>query len=129
MDRVGTLLVPGVLLLGQALTVGRVVFMFGWAKPVPVLRWPSAIRASGMMLVAAAGPAMNFFLAWLAALAMHPAGRRAGRCRPAIWSDVLCRCSSCPIWCSGLFNLLPIPPLDGGRIVGRVAAAAAGARL
>ncbi|MFC7539393.1 site-2 protease family protein [Siccirubricoccus deserti] len=35
-DRVGTVLVPGVLLLGQLLTIGRVEFMFGWAKPVPV---------------------------------------------------------------------------------------------
>ena len=35
-DPVGTLLVPALLLVGQLLTLGRVEFMFGWAKPVPV---------------------------------------------------------------------------------------------
>ena len=35
-DRVGTILLPGFLLIVQLLTIGRVVFMFGWAKPVPV---------------------------------------------------------------------------------------------
>ena len=54
-DRVGTVLVPGVLALGQWLTLGRVEFMFGWAKPVPVdilaLRNPRV----GMMLVGRRG--------------------------------------------------------------------------
>ena len=44
-DRVGTILLPGVLLLSQLLTVGRVEFMFGWAKPVPVDSCALRIRA------------------------------------------------------------------------------------
>ena len=35
-DRVGTILLPGILLITQLLTIHRVVYMFGWAKPVPV---------------------------------------------------------------------------------------------
>ena len=69
-DRFGTLILPGLLMLGQILTIGRVVFMFGWAKPVPVSAWRFKHPRQGMALVAAAGPAMNFLLAWLAALAL-----------------------------------------------------------
>ena len=66
-DRVGTLILPGLLLLTQLATVGRVMFMFGWAKPVPVD--PTRFKAPRQMmaLVALAGPAMNIALAFLAA--------------------------------------------------------------
>jgi len=111
-DPVGTLLIPGILLVGQLLTLGRVEGMFGWAKPVPVniFRLRGGLR--GMGLVAAAGPAMNFALAWIAALLVHVA-------EP--WGfDPLLRFLILSILANlvlGLFNLLPIPPLDGGRIV------------
>ena len=108
-DRVGTVLLPGFLLLTQLLTVGRVLFMFGWAKPVPVdarkFRYPRQMMA----VVAIAGPLMNFCLAFLAALCL-----RAEHLPPLvvtalgafiIFNLVL-----------GIFNLVPIPPLDGGRI-------------
>ncbi|MDB5372021.1 MAG: hypothetical protein JWP04_663 [Belnapia sp.] len=118
-DRVGTVLVPGVLLLGQLLTLGRVEFMFGWAKPVPVdimaLRNPRV----GMMLVAAAGPAMNFGLALLAGLLAHPLEAIAGLLPQAALALGF-RFIALSILANlvlGLFNLLPIPPLDGGRIV------------
>jgi len=114
-DRVGTLLLPGALLLGQLLTVGKVLFMFGWAKPVPVNAWAFPNPRRGMMLVAAAGPAANFVLAWLAALLMHVTDRlpaqAAGIAETLIEVFVLANLVL------GLFNLLPIPPLDGGRIV------------
>ena len=86
-DRVGTIILPGILLIGQLITIGRVAFMFGWAKPVPVASWRFRDPRRGMMLVAAAGPAMNFFLAWLGALgelaaALHvAAGHGAGETR------------------------------------------------
>ncbi len=67
-DRVGTILLPGFLLIFQLLTFHRVVFMFGWAKPVPVAAFKFRHPRRGMALVAAAGPAMNFFLAWVGAL-------------------------------------------------------------
>lgn len=114
-DRVGTLLLPGALMLGQLLTIGRVVFMFGWAKPVPVSAWRFANPRRGMALVAAAGPAVNFFLAWLAALAAH-----ATALLPEAAGDVVDTMLQTFILANlvlGLFNLLPIPPLDGGRMV------------
>jgi len=114
-DRVGTLLLPGVLILGQLLTLGRVVFLFGWAKPVPVSAWRFANPRRGMALVAAAGPVTNFFLAWLAALLMH-----ATALLPDPEGEVVDTMLETFILANlvlGLFNLLPIPPLDGGRIV------------
>ena len=113
-DRMGTVVVPLVLLVSQMLTIGRVAFMFGWAKPVPVAAWRFKNPRRAMMVVAAAGPAANFFLAWLAAMALIGVVTEpfdAERAVPVFlmqfvqFNLVL-----------GLFNLLPIPPLDGGRV-------------
>lgn len=124
-DRVGTIILPGFLLLFQLLTIHRVVFMFGWAKPVPVSAWKFRDPRRGMALVAVAGPAMNFFLAWLAALVMPvPHGLAA----PGADNYLEAIIGQNPLLAAflfyfmltnlvlGLFNLLPIPPLDGGRI-------------
>ena len=118
-DRVGTVLVPGVLLLGQLLTLGRVEFMFGWAKPVPVDLRALANPRTGMMLVAAAGPAMNFALAMIAGLLAHPLLALEGIApREAMQVGIhFIQLSILANLVLGLFNLLPIPPLDGGRIV------------
>lgn len=118
-DPVGTLLVPGILLVGQLLTIGRVEGMFGWAKPVPVAVWRLRQPRLGMMLVAAAGPAMNFALALLAGLLAHPAGLLGAVLSPdsMSWVYRFLLLSILANLVLGLFNLLPIPPLDGGRIV------------
>ncbi|MCB4822940.1 site-2 protease family protein [Roseicella aerolata] len=121
-DRVGTVLVPGILLVMQLLTVGRVEFMFGWAKPVPVNILALRNPRQGMMLVAAAGPAMNFGLAWLAGLLVHPVESWGMLLSPESLGIAyrflgLCILANLVL---GLFNLLPIPPLDGGRIVAGV---------
>ena len=113
-DRVGTILLPGFLLISQLLVPPhRIFFMFGWAKPVPVSAWKFRNPRRGMAIVAVAGPLMNFFLAWLAALVMPMTES------PSQAEDILQRfliyfmLSNLVL---GLFNLLPIPPLDGGRI-------------
>lgn len=118
-DPVGTLLIPGILLVSQLLTIGRVDVMFGWAKPVPVdvrnLRNPR----TGMMQVAAAGPIMNFCLAFIAALLVHPASLMDSFLS-ADSMAVVYRFLGLSILANlvlGLFNLFPVPPLDGGRIV------------
>lgn len=118
-DPVGTLLIPAVLLVGQLLTLGRVEGMFGWAKPVPVNLLRLRDPRRGMMLVAAAGPLTNFALAWIAGLLAHPAAGLNDFLSPDSMSWVY-RFLGLSILANlvlGLFNLLPIPPLDGGRIV------------
>jgi Zn-dependent protease len=111
-DRVGTILLPGFLLIFQLLTIHRVLFMFGWAKPVPVSAWKFRDPRRGMAIVAIAGPAMNFFLAWVGALLLPTSeqgllGSMAGQFLSYFILTNLVL---------GLFNLIPIPPLDGGRI-------------
>jgi len=118
-DRFGTIVLPGILLVSQLITLHRVEFMFGWAKPVPVNPWRFANPRRGMMWVAMAGPAMNFFLAWLAAMALHPfdaSGGMPGGVISFVLQVLLLRFLLFNL-VLGLFNLLPIPPLDGGRII------------
>lgn len=123
-DRVGTILLPGFLLITQLLLVGRVLFLFGWAKPVPVSAWKFRDPRRGMALVAAAGPLMNFFLAWIGAVVMPmpsgPVPQQLDALDLAIaqhpflgWFLFYFILTNLVL---GLFNLLPIPPLDGGRI-------------
>ena len=112
-DRMGTIILPGILLITQLLTIHRVAFMFGWAKPVPVSAWKFTNPRRGMALVAIAGPAMNFFLAWLSAIGLRVFGDAdISSSSYTVLSDFLL-----VNMVLGLFNLLPILPLDGGRIV------------
>ncbi len=109
-DPVGTLLVPALLLF---FTKGA--FLFGWAKPVPVdfgrLRKPK----QDMLWVAAAGPGANLAMACAWALAL-----KLALALPATaYSLPLAEMARAGITVNAvlmLLNLLPIPPLDGGRI-------------
>ncbi|HEY0421587.1 MAG TPA: site-2 protease family protein [Acetobacteraceae bacterium] len=113
-DKVGTILLPGFLLISQLLVPPhKIFFMFGWAKPVPVGAWNFRDPRRGMAIVAIAGPAMNFFLAWLAALVM-PISDFPSATQAIVQQFLIYFMLSNIVL--GLFNLLPIPPLDGGRI-------------
>jgi Zn-dependent protease len=113
-DRMGTIILPGILLVSQLIfPPHKIFFMFGWAKPVPVSAWKFRDPRRGMALVAIAGPLMNFFLAWLGALLM-PLTDGPGFW-PAAGQQFLIYFMLSNI-VLGLFNLLPIPPLDGGRV-------------
>jgi Zn-dependent protease len=88
-------------------------FMFGWAKPVPVSPYYFKNRQRGMAIVGIVGPLTNFILAVIFAVilnAITPA--TTSRLFQVLWllfqvNIVL-----------GLFNLIPIPPLDGSRVLG-----------
>lgn len=88
-------------------------FPFGWAKPVPVDPRYFRRPKQGMALVAAAGPAMNF----LAALACLFVFRHVDL--SPLGQDVLRNAYIVNV-VLGLFNLIPVPPLDGSRIAGAV---------
>jgi len=114
-DPVGTVLVPAIILVGSV-AAGTSGFLFGWAKPVPVNY--SALRnpRPHMAWVAAAGPAANLAMAILWALALKLAVLlpESGITLP------LALMAKAGIVVNLVFmflNLLPIPPLDGGRIV------------
>jgi Zn-dependent protease len=114
-DRVGTIILPGFLLISQLVTLGHVEYMFGWAKPVPVDVRRFANPRKGMMLVAAAGPLMNFTLAWLAGLSLHLVYLLPHDAALLTVTALINFIATNLVL--GLFNLLPIPPLDGGRIM------------
>jgi Zn-dependent protease len=95
------------------LTIHKVAFMFGWAKPVPVSAWKFPNPRRYMAVVALAGPAMNFLLVWITALALLGlADTDTGAWLTTILFDFML-----VNMVLGLFNLLPIPPLDGGRVL------------
>jgi Zn-dependent protease len=96
-----------------ALTALLANLPFGWARPVPVDPRYFRRAKEGMAIVAAAGPLMNFLLA-LGALALYRHGGFDGRTL-----DVLGKAYVVNV-VLGLFNLVPVPPLDGSRIVGAV---------
>lgn len=117
-DPVGTLLLP---LLG---------IPFGWAKPVPVnpVRFRPTVNMSlGLLLVAAAGPISNFVLACASGAVMFALARLdlaevAGGMGPENLRALYQILSTLIVVnvLLGCFNLLPIPPLDGSRIVDAV---------
>ncbi len=109
-DPMGSIIIPGLLFLAYFSGWTNHLLLFGWAKPVPVNFSKLNVPKRDMMLVAAAGPLVNVLLAMLigAVIKLFPSQNTL--------MDVL-------IWAIELnltlavFNMIPIPPLDGSRIV------------
>jgi len=106
-DPVGTLLLPGFLLAFSPI-------VFGWAKPVPVSVGRLGSPKRDMALVAAAGPALNLGLALACAWLLVPAQGLGGELGAWVSRNLVNGILINLVL--GIFNLFPIPPLDGGRI-------------
>jgi len=107
-DPFGTVLLPALLLLIRA------PFLFGYAKPVPVRFDRLRAPRRDMVLVAAAGPAINIALALVSAVLIHLADRLPGPA--ADWAGRTLANSVHLNLVLAVFNMLPLPPLDGGRV-------------
>lgn len=88
---------------------------FGWAKPVPVNPYFFKKPKSGMALTALAGPVSNFLLALLALVALRFFLPVLGGA--SLLNQFLLECAVLSIGL-GVFNLIPIPPLDGSKVLG-----------
>lgn len=93
------------------------LFGFGWAKPVPVNPWNFKHKKAGMALTALAGPLSNFILAFIACVGCVLIPVTDG-----ILGLIAIICYYLVIYNIGLglFNLIPIPPLDGSKIISAV---------
>lgn len=108
-DPWGTVLLPGLLLLMRS------PFLFGYARPVPVNVMQLRHPRRDMALVALAGPLTNLAMAIVAALLLSPSQMLPGDTQRWVVANLFNAINLNVIL--AVFNLLPIPPLDGGRVL------------
>jgi len=112
-DPVGTVVVPLVMLLFSG---GSMIF--GWAKPVPVMFQNLRNPRRDMIVVAAAGPAANLAMAMGWAVLAASQETLLGLGEPAaMWLYNVCGWGILINCVLAVFNMLPLPPLDGGRVL------------
>jgi len=124
-DPVGTLLIPALIIFGPLIGFGFFNgLLFGWAKPVPVISRNLRDFKRDDMLVSLAGPASNLLLALVAFLGLAavliaerhlPEGVNPSTTQQAL--ELLCSVGLQLNLVLCIFNLIPIPPLDGSHVL------------
>jgi Zn-dependent protease len=114
-DPIGTIFVP-IIILTATIAAGTGGFLFGWAKPVPVNYSALKKPRQHMAWVAAAGPGANLVMALMWAVLLKIAVLLPAS-QPAEFLELMSQAGILVNLIFMFLNLLPIPPLDGGRIL------------
>ena len=109
LDPIGSIFLPGIMILMNLVTGSG--FIFGWAKPVPINPYNLNDPKRDMMWVGLAGPATNFAVALFLALVFRLLAVSSSLVATILFYGITINLIL------GFFNLIPIPPLDGSRIL------------
>ncbi|MDY6065024.1 MAG: site-2 protease family protein [Finegoldia sp.] len=92
-------------------TLSMIIFRFGWARPVPINPYKFRDRKLGNFLVSIAGVTINFILAFISALVLGKF-----QIKNPVVTDILSMLLIYNV-SFGVFNLIPVPPLDGSKVL------------